>query len=191
MSILVQAFKKGVSLVTNRLLQKQNETVTQLVQQQTRNLGYINRMMLKDIKRREMLRKYAPERVRLQCLRRNDVLPKALKQSAEEQLQNLSNHSSLKFINDRCGITSKPGGVLSRWRLSRIMWRLIADYNHMSGVTRARWGWTDRNSICFRFRPNKRDWFNTEGYTRRPYIDSNNIKRTMLFRHVGYQPPYY
>ena len=47
------------------------------------NWGYKDRMMLKDIKRREMLRKFAPERVRLQALRANTLLPKVLKVSSD------------------------------------------------------------------------------------------------------------
>ena len=43
------------------------------------NWGYKDRMMLKDIKRRELLKKFAPERIRLQALRANTVLPKVLK----------------------------------------------------------------------------------------------------------------
>ena len=47
---------------------------------QTRfNWGYKGRMMLKDIKRRELLKKYAPVRIRLQTLRANSVLPKIIK----------------------------------------------------------------------------------------------------------------
>lgn len=43
------------------------------------NWGYKGRMMLKDIKRRELLKKYAPVRIRLQTLRSNSVLPKIIK----------------------------------------------------------------------------------------------------------------
>ena len=43
------------------------------------NWGYKDRMMLKDIKRREFLRKFAPERIRLQSLRANSILPKVLR----------------------------------------------------------------------------------------------------------------
>ena len=46
---------------------------------QVRNWGYNDRMMLRDIKRREILRKFAPERVRLQTLKANNVLPKTMK----------------------------------------------------------------------------------------------------------------
>jgi hypothetical protein len=46
---------------------------------QTRSFGYKGRMMLKDIKRRELLKDTAPERIRLQTLRANSILPKAFR----------------------------------------------------------------------------------------------------------------
>jgi hypothetical protein len=54
----------------------------QLPQQttQSRNSwGYKGRMMLKDIKRRELLRKFGPMRVRLQVLKKNTILPKVIR----------------------------------------------------------------------------------------------------------------
>ena len=36
-------------------------------------------MMLKDIKRRETLRKFAPDRIKLKCLKSNSILPKPIK----------------------------------------------------------------------------------------------------------------
>ena len=64
------------SLSANGLLNKQ----VQLPQtNQVRNWGYNDRMTLKDIKRREILRRFAPERVRLQTLKANHVLPKTIK----------------------------------------------------------------------------------------------------------------
>ena len=41
--------------------------------------GYRGRMMLKDLKRREMTRRLTPTRIRLQALRANSILPAALK----------------------------------------------------------------------------------------------------------------
>ncbi|KAG8225201.1 hypothetical protein J437_LFUL009488 [Ladona fulva] len=39
----------------------------------------------------------------------------------------------------RCAITSRPRGVVHKWRLSRIVFRHLADYNKLSGVQRAMW----------------------------------------------------
>lgn len=57
----------------------QKPSVTPEFTQVRFNWGYKGRMMLKDIKRRELLRKFAPERIRLQSLRANTILPKVLR----------------------------------------------------------------------------------------------------------------
>lgn len=42
-------------------------------------------------------------------------------------------------LHGRCVVTSRPRAVSPRWRVSRIIWRHLADYNKLSGVTRAWW----------------------------------------------------
>lgn len=68
------------SLGASGLLSKQVQPPPQTIQ--VRNWGYNDRMTLRDIKRREILRKFAPERVRLQALKANHVLPKTIKVTA-------------------------------------------------------------------------------------------------------------
>lgn len=34
----------------------------------------------------------------------------------------------------------RPRGIVKEWRMSRIVWRHLADYNKLSGVQRAMWG---------------------------------------------------
>ncbi len=45
----------------------------------TKLVGYPGRMMLRDIKRRTLIRKYWPERFRYQLLRKNMILPDSFK----------------------------------------------------------------------------------------------------------------
>jgi hypothetical protein len=45
----------------------------------TKLVGYPGRMMLRDIKRRTLIRKYWPERFRYQLLRKNMILPESFK----------------------------------------------------------------------------------------------------------------
>ena len=45
----------------------------------TKLVGYPGRMMLRDIKRRTLIRKYWPERFRYQTLRKNMMLPDSFK----------------------------------------------------------------------------------------------------------------
>lgn len=156
-----------------------NETQKVPLLNQIRNWGYSDRMTLKDIKRREMLRKFAPERVRLQCLRRNSVLPVAFKRSTSEHLQKYPRQSALLSITNRCAFTSKPGGLMHRWRLSRHVWRDQADYNQLSGVTRASWGTPSYNAVTFRFKRFNRNWFNYDGYKSiHSILDSKAKSRT-------------
>jgi hypothetical protein len=57
----------------------QSHQLPQQTTQSRNSWGYKGRMMLKDIKRRELVRKFGPLRVRLHCLFRNTFLPKVLK----------------------------------------------------------------------------------------------------------------
>lgn len=70
----------------------------------------------------------------------------------------------MTYVTNRCGFTSKAGGCLHRWRLSRHVWRDLVDYNHMSGVTRAVWGTPTKNAAHFTFVGARRSWFNYDGY---------------------------
>lgn len=47
--------------------------------------------------------------------------------------------TALRQLTPRCVLTSRGHGVVYRWRLSRIMFRELADYNKLSGIQRAIW----------------------------------------------------
>lgn len=95
--------------------------------------------MLKDYKKRMTLKEHYPERMRINAIRKNTLLPKELRELADEEIKALPLNSSIVRVRQRCVITSRPRGVLRRWRLSRIVWRHLADYNKLSGITRACW----------------------------------------------------
>ncbi|XP_028136435.1 28S ribosomal protein S14, mitochondrial [Diabrotica virgifera virgifera] len=106
--------------------------------QQIRN-KWQNRWMIRDVKRRKMTTEYAPLRLRINSLRKNDVLPSELREIADAEIHALPRDSALIRTKKRCVITSRPRGVVYRWRLSRIVFRHLADYNKLSGVQRAMW----------------------------------------------------
>ena len=62
-----------------------------------------------------------------------------LQEDAQRSLAAMPRDSSIVRIRYRCAVTSRPRGVVYRWRLSRIVWRNLADYNKLSGVQRAIW----------------------------------------------------
>lgn len=79
-------------------------------------------------------------------------------------------------------MTSKAGGCLHRWRLSRHMWRSFADYNQMSGVTRSTWGTPSKNAVMFTFRKQKKSWFNYDGYRMISYTDQKGRAQKQRFK---------
>ncbi|CAF1151254.1 unnamed protein product [Adineta steineri] len=103
----------------------------------TKLVGYPGRMMLRDIKRRTLIRKYWPQRFRYQLLRKNMMFPDSFKNYCrEEEFSTFTNETQPWWRWNRCALTSRQWGVLEQYRLGRIMWRRFADYNQMSGVMR-------------------------------------------------------
>nr|XP_020451290.1 28S ribosomal protein S14, mitochondrial [Monopterus albus] len=100
---------------------------------------YVDWRMVRDVKRRQMAFDYADERLRINALRKNTILPKELQEVADKEIAALPRDSCPVRIRNRCVMTSRPRGVKRRWRLSRIVFRHLADHNQMSGILRARW----------------------------------------------------
>ncbi len=105
-----------------------------------------------------------------------------IQKAAEEQLQKLTRHSSINFVTNRCILTSKAGGCIHPWRLSRHVWRLHADYNQLSGITRSVWGVKSRKAVMFSFKQVKRNWFNYDGNRLVDYIDVDGSMKKQRFK---------
>lgn len=58
---------------------------------------------------------------------------------ADEEIAALPRTSSIVQIVNRCAFTSRPRGVVNEYRVSRIVFRHLADYNKLAGVQRAMW----------------------------------------------------
>ncbi|KAF4799866.1 hypothetical protein TURU_051355 [Turdus rufiventris] len=100
---------------------------------------YVDWRMLRDVKRRKMAFEHADERLRINAIRKNSILPKELQEMADKEIAALPRDSCPVRIRNRCVLTSRPRGVKRRWRLSRIVFRHFADHAQMSGVQRAMW----------------------------------------------------
>ncbi|OPJ76817.1 small ribosomal subunit protein uS14m [Patagioenas fasciata] len=100
---------------------------------------YVDWRMLRDVKRRKLAYEYADERLRINAIRKNTLLPKELQEVADKEIAALPRDSCPVRIRNRCVLTSRPRGVKRRWRLSRIVFRHFADHGQMSGIQRAMW----------------------------------------------------
>ncbi|KAI5642364.1 ribosomal protein s14p/S29e domain-containing protein [Phthorimaea operculella] len=101
---------------------------------------YANKWMIRDVKRRRMAAEHFLERTRINAMRKNDILPVEIRELADKDINKFEMNAIPLRINNRCAVTSRPRGVVLEWRLSRIAWRHLADYNKLSGVQRAMWG---------------------------------------------------
>ncbi|XP_046343245.1 small ribosomal subunit protein uS14m-like [Haliotis cracherodii] len=136
-STLTRSMKVGLEHGT--MLLKSTSVTSAGVQHSQIRGRYVDWRMRRDGLRRQMIQEQFPERLRLNTVRKNNILPKELQELADAEVATLPPNSSIVKIRNRCVVTSRPRGVQRKWRISRIVWRQLADYNQLSGVTRAAW----------------------------------------------------
>ena len=95
--------------------------------------------MLRDVQKRRTLEKFNEERIKINAIWKNDILPKEIRDHAYRQIQKHPRDSTVLRINRRCAITGRPRGIFHQFRVSRFVFRNEADYNKLSGVMRADW----------------------------------------------------
>lgn len=96
--------------------------------------------MLRDVKRRHYYEKYWQCRTNLQNIRRNRTLPNLVREIATEERLLTPRYSSVSHIINRCAVSGRTRGKFRRYRLSRMIWRDMADHGLLSGFIRAKWG---------------------------------------------------
>lgn len=95
--------------------------------------------MKRDYLRRELVKNENITRLRLNGLRKNTILPREIQEAANSEIAALPYRSSITHLTNRCVVTSRSRGNVLRWRISRFIFRHIADYNKSSGIQRAMW----------------------------------------------------
>jgi len=99
----------------------------------TKTTKWVDHRMARDVNRRKMACEMAPMRLRIVSLKRNDVLPIEIREEAAAEIHTYPKNSTLFRVNKRCVVTSRGHGVVPRWRISRIVFRHLADYNKLAG----------------------------------------------------------
>ncbi|XP_014215005.1 28S ribosomal protein S14, mitochondrial [Copidosoma floridanum] len=95
---------------------------------------------MRDMKRRQLTKESAPDRLRLLGLKRNNILPLEIRDLASQTfVETIPKCSSKIGVTRRCVVTSRGYGTVYRWRISRFVFRHLADHNLLSGVQRAMW----------------------------------------------------
>ncbi|KAL1140310.1 hypothetical protein AAG570_000242 [Ranatra chinensis] len=95
--------------------------------------------MARDAKKRITLAEHAESKLRINAMRKNDILPAEIREIADKQINELPKNAVGIKIRSRCAFTSRGNGNVMKWRASRIVFRDLADHNLLSGVQRAMW----------------------------------------------------
>ncbi|KAE8744998.1 hypothetical protein FOCC_FOCC008410 [Frankliniella occidentalis] len=117
-----------------------DKTPNPAVQTQQVRTKFVNRHQKNDQKRRVVVKNFGKERLLLNTVYRCTVLPPEVRNVAHEEVCALPRDSNYIRTVKRCYVTSRPKGMVHEFRVSRIIFRMLADYNKLSGMMRAKWG---------------------------------------------------
>ena len=93
----------------------------------------------RDLKRREVVKKYAAKRAALLDVINNPNLADEDRYAARLKFQELPRDSSPVRLRNRCSLTGRPRGVYSKFGLGRIKLREIAMRGEVPGMVKASW----------------------------------------------------
>lgn len=96
--------------------------------------------MLRDVKRRHISSEYWQYRNNLMSVGYCRTLPSVVREMAIEDRNSTPREASATFRTNRCAISARSRGKLIQYRLSRIIWRDMADHGLVGGAIRAKWG---------------------------------------------------
>lgn len=83
--------------------------------------------VVKELKRQAIVEKYAQKR-------------RELKEKGDyEALQKLPRDSSPTRLHNRCAVSGRPRGYISKYKVSRIVFREMAHKGQIPGVKKASW----------------------------------------------------
>lgn len=103
-------------------------------------LKWTNWRMLREVKRRHIVSDYAQYRLNMHSLANCRTLPSVIRDIALDERNSTPRDASVTHLVNRCSVTSRARGKWPRYRLSRIVWRDLADHGLVSGAIRAKWG---------------------------------------------------
>ena len=99
----------------------------------------VNNRMNRDFQHRRIFKIHHERRMRINCIRKAELLPKEIRRVANKEIIQVPRNSSITAIKRRCTLSGRARGIFHQFRVSRLVFRMQADYNKVSGVQRAHW----------------------------------------------------
>lgn len=98
-----------------------------------------NHIILRDIKKRILTKKYEFYKNLLKSIYLNEKLEENLRINAFILIQKISRNASLCRVRNRCIKSARSRGVLSKFRLSRHMFKRLSSKGLINGIFQASW----------------------------------------------------
>ena len=97
------------------------------------------KMIRRDKYRRKCVAEHEGERLRLRAIVKNKLLPEVIQMKARQDLASQERDASITRVRNRCVLTGRARGVVREYGLCRMKFRKLADFGHVSGLTRSSW----------------------------------------------------
>lgn len=96
-------------------------------------------MKMRELKRAQLVKKYAAKRAVLRAVINDQTSDFEVKMDAQKQLQTMPRDSSAARKRNRCRITGRPHGVYRKFGLCRNKLREAAMRGDVPGLVKASW----------------------------------------------------
>jgi small subunit ribosomal protein S14 len=93
----------------------------------------------RDLKRRNLVKKYASRRARLKAIANDKNLPAEERFAARLKLAELPRNSSPNRVRNRCELTGRPRGFYRKLKMSRVALRELSSHGLVPGMTKSSW----------------------------------------------------
>ena len=98
-------------------------------------LSLINRQ----VKREQMVKKYAPKRKELQAIANDGKRSHEERMDARKQIAQMPRDASPTRLRNRCALTGRPRGTFRKFGLARNKLREVAMRGEVPGLVKASW----------------------------------------------------
>ena len=96
-------------------------------------------MVAREVKRQQLVNKYAGKRAALKAIVANQDLPMEERFKASLKLAELPRNSSAVRLHNRCQLTGRPHAYYRKLKLSRIMLRELGSQGQIPGLVKSSW----------------------------------------------------
>ncbi|AUW57288.1 30S ribosomal protein S14 [Sphingobium sp. SCG-1] len=96
-------------------------------------------MVNKNERRKKMVAKYAGKYARLKEMANDERLDESERLIARLKMAEIPRNANPTRVRNRCEMTGRPRSYYRKFRLSRIMLRLLANRGQLPGVIKSSW----------------------------------------------------